>query len=352
MRIVIATGTYPPEVSGQATFVADIQRALKEKQVDCSVVTYADTNSTASSVVAVARTPWRYLAYFRALRRQLNADSIIYAQDLISSGIPAAFAKRRGVKMAIRIGGDFLWEKMVNRGSSSLPLRQYYEQPKNILERFILLLYRFVLRRADHIIFNTEWQQRLYIRQFGLPANKTSVITNYEFQEEINQPQTGQQEIVYVGRLVPLKNVDKLIEAYQRTQSPYQLRIIGEGPDRPRLEKRSLNISNITFTGQVPRGQLGEYLRRAAYIVLPSLTDLSPNVLLEASSYQVPVLLTTEVGLSEVIAQKYERIDPASVETIAQGLDKMNRATTRRVVVLRRDSDKIATKHLEIFGHL
>ena len=352
MRIIIATGTYPPEVSGQATFVADIQRALQEKHIDCLVVTYADTTSSSGTVSAVARTPWRYLAYFHALSCQLNSDAIIYAQDLISSGIPAAFAKRRGVKMVVRIGGDFLWEKMVNRGSCTVPLRQYYEQPKNILERFILLLYRFVLRRADHIIFNTEWQQQLYIRQFRLPADKTSVVTNYEFQEEINQPQTGQQEIVYVGRLVPLKNVDKLIEAHQYTQSPYNLRIIGEGPDRPRLEKRSSNISNITFTGQVPHDQLGQHLQRAAYVVLPSLTDLSPNVLLEASSYHVPVLLTTEVGLSETIAQKYERIDPASIESIAQGLDKMNRVTTRRVVVLRRDRDKIATKHLEIFRHL
>jgi len=69
----------------------------------------------------------------------------------------------------------------------------------------------------------------------------------------IKQPDND-GSIVYIGRLVPQKNVDLLIRSYARLQKGAQkyhhLKIIGEGSERPKLEAlaKSLGVE-VNFTG-------------------------------------------------------------------------------------------------------
>lgn len=103
----------------------------------------------------------------------------------------------------------------------------------------------------------------------------------------------------YAGRLVSEKGVDILLRACAGLRKlDWQLDILGEGPERPRLEAlaRELGIGErVRFLGQVPSTEAPDYYRRMDVLILPSLSR--PNwveqfgrVLIEAMACEVAVV--------------------------------------------------------------
>jgi len=104
-------------------------------------------------------------------------------------------------------------------------------------------------------------------------------------------PANGRFQILAVGRLVEKKGFHFLIEAVSRLKFPFQLRIIGAGPEHERLARM---ICTYHLSGQVmlcgPRlhDQLPEDYASAHVVTVPSIIDEAgdrdglPNVVLEA----------------------------------------------------------------------
>jgi GalNAc-alpha-(1->4)-GalNAc-alpha-(1->3)-diNAcBac-PP-undecaprenol alpha-1,4-N-acetyl-D-galactosaminyltransferase len=91
--------------------------------------------------------------------------------------------------------------------------------------------------------------------------------------------------VLYVGRLSPEKQVDHLIDIFHAARLPgWQLRIIGDGPERGRLEayanQRFAGASPVVFLGQ--QKELIDHYQTARILTLTSRTEGLSNVLLEA----------------------------------------------------------------------
>ncbi|HKP82566.1 MAG TPA: glycosyltransferase family 4 protein [Pyrinomonadaceae bacterium] len=104
-------------------------------------------------------------------------------------------------------------------------------------------------------------------------------------------PPIGTFQILAVGRLVEKKGFHFLIEAVSRLKFPFQLRIIGEGPERERLAQMisAYHLSDeVTLCGPRAHNQLPEEYARAHVVAIPSIVDNAgdrdglPNVVLEA----------------------------------------------------------------------
>ena len=104
-------------------------------------------------------------------------------------------------------------------------------------------------------------------------------------------PASGAFQILAVGRLVEKKGFQFLIDAVSRLKFPFQLRIIGEGPDRERLAQMisAYDLSRqVTLCGPKTHDQLPEEYERAHVVAVPSIVDRAgdrdgrPNVVLEA----------------------------------------------------------------------
>jgi len=109
--------------------------------------------------------------------------------------------------------------------------------------------------------------------------------------------------ILSVGRLSREKDHATLLEAASLLHKRFapHLVIVGEGPERPRIEKKiaSLGIgSAVTLTGQQTSAE--PYYGIANVAVLSSLSEGSPNALLEAMAAGVPVVATDVGGVPEV----------------------------------------------------
>lgn len=122
------------------------------------------------------------------------------------------------------------------------------------------------------------------------------------------RPRTGEREserrrlavdgfvALFLGRLVPEKGVDLLIEAVPRGVT---LLVAGSGPERVRLERRATR--SVRFLGEVCGARKRRLLAAADVLVIPSRMDGSPTVAREALAAGLPVLASRVGGLPELI---------------------------------------------------
>lgn len=115
----------------------------------------------------------------------------------------------------------------------------------------------------------------------------------------------GHRAIVFVGRLHRQKGLDWLLSFAPRLleQLPdHDLLLVGEGPERPRLEARvqALGLDRrIHFTGWSPH--VPGILRASELLILPSRWEGMPNVLLEAMAAALPIVTTQAEGVQELL---------------------------------------------------
>ncbi|MBP3454270.1 MAG: glycosyltransferase family 4 protein [Clostridia bacterium] len=102
--------------------------------------------------------------------------------------------------------------------------------------------------------------------------------------EEIaaRKQQPGGLKLIYVGQLIPLKNVDTLIEAVKRLGGKAELTIVGDGQERARLEEMATGCENITFTGWLPREEALQRMKQADIFAMVSSPETYGMVYLEA----------------------------------------------------------------------
>jgi glycosyltransferase involved in cell wall biosynthesis len=111
--------------------------------------------------------------------------------------------------------------------------------------------------------------------------------------------------VIYVGRLVDWKTVDIVIDAVAKTKTKAQLRVVGDGDDRGKLEAyvTSKNLTNIEFVGMVPHTEVNKYYDEADIFVLPSVRECGGAVVLEAMSRGLPVIATNWGGPADYISE-------------------------------------------------
>jgi glycosyltransferase involved in cell wall biosynthesis len=136
---------------------------------------------------------------------------------------------------------------------------------------------------------------------------------------------------VAVGRLHPQKGFELLIRAFARFSRRYpdsrvHLLLLGEGPQRPRLEIliRQLGLQGkVHLLGHVPNPY--PYMRRARGLLLASRYEGLPTVVLEALVLGVPVLATeAEGGLREALGNgSFGLVVPRTLEALAEGMVRL-----------------------------
>jgi len=113
--------------------------------------------------------------------------------------------------------------------------------------------------------------------------------------------------VLSVGNLIPIKGHDLLVRAVASLAADFPailLEIIGEGPERSRLQNlaRELNIvERVRFLGRQSRHQVAEAMRRCTVFALASRYEGLGCVYLEAMSAGKPVIGCRGQGIAEII---------------------------------------------------
>ena len=112
--------------------------------------------------------------------------------------------------------------------------------------------------------------------------------------------------IIFVGRLVKEKRVDYLLQAYKKSEISQQLFILGDGEEKESLMHlvKELNLSTkVVFQSAVKNPY--PYIKNADFLVLSSLYEGLPTVLIEALILQTPILSTNCQSGPKEIMQYY-----------------------------------------------
>jgi colanic acid/amylovoran biosynthesis glycosyltransferase len=128
-------------------------------------------------------------------------------------------------------------------------------------------------------------------------------------------PEPAPPRVLYVGRLVPRKGLDVLLQAMARLpRADVRLDVVGDGPERAPFEAlaASLGIAGrTTFHGAAEQAGVRAALEGAHLLVLPARTmpngevEGSPVILKEALAVGVPVVATRNGGTAEVVPPEY-----------------------------------------------
>jgi teichuronic acid biosynthesis glycosyltransferase TuaC len=120
---------------------------------------------------------------------------------------------------------------------------------------------------------------------------------------------TANDVILSVGNLIPIKGHELLLRSVAAIAPSYpevQCRIIGDGPERVRLQQlaRDLRIADrIHFLGRRPRSEVAAAMRDCTLFALPSWYEGLGCVYLEAMSTERPAIACHGQGIEEVISQ-------------------------------------------------
>lgn len=215
---------------------------------------------------------------------------------------------------------------------------------KKKIERILL---SWLYPKADEIIAISHGVARDFSDYIGLSPDRirviyTPVITPQLLSEakvNIDHPffQPGQPPVILgVGRLSEAKGFPLLIQAFAlvRRHRPARLLIVGEGEQRPALERliHSLGLTEeISLPGFV--SSPFPYMSKASVFVLSSLWEGLPAVLIEALACGAPVVSTDcKSGPSEILDHgKYGHLVPVNdVEALAQAIEASLNGDHRR----------------------
>ncbi len=147
-------------------------------------------------------------------------------------------------------------------------------------------------------------------------------------------------EIVCVARLAPVKRQRALIEALdalRRRGIDARLTLVGDGPERQRLEQRAhqLGVAEHTvFTGWQPPGEIARILQQSHVFALPSITENLPFAIIEAMCTGLPVAATPVGGVPDLLdghpSALLTDVDP---QTIADAVCQLARVPVERAAV-------------------
>ena len=164
---------------------------------------------------------------------------------------------------------------------------------------------RRVLRRAARIIVSSpelarhavelrDCRDRCVVVPFGVDTSRFVVTDEVRARADALRERHQTPVLLFVGRLVPYKGVDVLLQALGGIEATTLL--VGDGPLRAELEAqaRELRLSRVRFLGEVSDVELTALYHAADVFVLPSVTraEAFGVVQLEAMACGVPVVST------------------------------------------------------------
>lgn len=296
--------------------------------------------------------------YAAKLQRKNNFDAI-WAMMAHSTGIPAGIFKTFFPKV-----------KYILTLQEGDPLDQIEKLAKPVWPFF-----KRGFTKADMVqsisTFLDKWAERMgnlgerVIIPNGVDVKQFTRYISEQEKEEIRNKlgkKEGETWLITTSRLVLKNGVDDVINAMSKLPEKYHFAILGIGPEEEKYKKltKDLQLENrVHFVGEVKHPLMAVYLAVCDIFIRPSRSEGMGNSFVEAIALKLPVIATTEGGLSDFIfdektAWVVKKDNPESIREAVMKIENCDEAKKQKIlddaytmVAEKYNWDKVANDMLE-----
>jgi glycogen(starch) synthase len=376
MNVAIFASAFYPHVGGVEELVRQLAQCYRERGMGAIVLTNrwprtlpTEENYEGIPVYRLAmRTPdgslkahVNYCLTYRSIRAQTlrilrkHRVDLLHVQCVSSNG-HYALAARRALGLPLIITAQ---------GERTMDAGKIYEH-----SAFMNRVLRMCLEEADYITACSRNTLDDIERWFGQPfGERSSVIYNGIRMDDFEngKPFVNRRPYVLgIGRLVPQKGFDVLLEAFARSRSAsHDLIVAGEGPERKALEAlaRQRGIQDrVQFIGRADRSTAVALFEGCEFFVLPSRQEPMGIVNFEAMAAGKAVIASRTGGVPEIVSDRETGllVPPENAEALAAAISRLISDTPLRTrwgnagSVRVRDFawEKIAQQYIEVYGNV
>ncbi len=289
-------------------------KILHRFTMDTTLITFASTEETLdiprekitelrnpkSGVVRVLYTQIASLLEILRIRSKGRIDRVVFAFGMDLQLLPVIASKVVAEKTIIR-----------SDGRPSLVYERYFTGHTRLQGMLFKLVEGIDYRLANFVI--TEC--RYMIKDNKLERYHTGVgnlFIDFTVFHPLIPIDDREFDLGYIGRLSPEKGIQNFLEALDRLPKELRVIVIGDGNLRDSVHRRISDLNKLCAAGK-PRiefhpwmrhEELPETLNEIKLLVIPSLKEGLPNIMIEAMACGTPVLATPVGGIPGVIEHK------------------------------------------------
>ena len=214
--------------------------------------------------------------------------------------------------------------------------------PRGTLERLVRgIVYRSInLRACQHaniVVTNFAELAKELAEHTGLSSSRFAVTPNGTDSERF-LPSDGsarsrlrpgpKRYCLFVGSLIERKAPDLLLHALAEAKADLGLVVVGQGPmarDLQRLARRLSLADRVLFTGAQPQSVVYSYYKESLCLVLPSVSEGTPLVVLEALSAGKPVIASNLKGIANIVLHDENGllVPPGEIHALSTAIDRL-----------------------------
>jgi glycosyltransferase involved in cell wall biosynthesis len=337
-KIVQVSKNYPPDIGGMERQAYLLAQELVSRGMPVEVITAEPRrpDNSGTSIIKAAplvrnNTSKTSIALFgmhvfhNLLSKVLKREKFIvhgFGGFGVDKIILYFFKQTLGLKYVIKIGGSFTTSAL--KQLYSLPLQRRI--PVKTIWHADALIVLDALSQKNLIRIGID-PEKIHIIKNGVPLPPLEQDTSLRIRERL---ESSTAALLYVGRVVEEKGISTLVEAFQQLSERHpriRLWIVGDGDGLKRLkhsveEKR---LKNVTFWGTLKQSELKQVYTSADMFILPSYREGISNALLEAMSYQLPIIATRVGAVTSVVTDHREGIliPPRNPAAIVKGVQTL-----------------------------
>lgn len=319
--IVQVSAYYPPHLGGQEIAVQSLATQLALIGEHVEVVTSdcgARPGASVENGVRVVRLKSREFGHtavtwglFSWLLRHANRETIVHLHvgQFFTPEMVWAASKFKRFKYIIHMHCDLVPSGPMGK---LLPL---YKR---------LFLGREIRGAEVAVVLNNE-HRHLLRHDYGYGGKLVTMSNGIEedFFRITHKPAgAGDLRLLFVGRLSPHKNLTALLEALSIVKQGITVDIVGDGECGHELElfAKAAGLEKARFHGRLSRDEVMNFYATSDAVILPSLYEVQPMVLLEAMASRLPIITTRGLGM-KLGTREAILIEPTA-RGIADGIER------------------------------
>jgi glycosyltransferase involved in cell wall biosynthesis len=343
VRVLLIANTLPPrDVSGVGEQVLQLAAGLRELADEVEVLGRGPRGPKVLFPLTIVPAAWRALRRFRPHVVQVHeSDGALAAllvravrgsiapRPLLTALLQVSYVEELRAVRPLVAGGRTGGRILGRPGSVEMRFRR-------LKAPFQILLGLITARAADLVLAPSaataaEIRRDYRVADVGVIPNVTGGLAVAPAGAAEGPPADEPGYLLFVGRLRIRKGVEVLLEALRELRGGAPgavLKIAGDGEHRGALERKAAELelgSAVAFLGSCDGARVRTLLAGAAALVVPSIYEGMPLVVLEAMERGVPVVASAVSGIPEVVVDGETGwlVPPEDPEALAGALSEV-----------------------------